>query len=217
MNVLDGRIVSAADEEGHAHANPGRTCAEGQRDLVIEVQTSADENGRVDPDVALEESVTSDNPAEFGENAPFAGQEEVPLQRDGGPEFGVATVTTGVGVDAEGDGNGVVDLRDEEWVADFDRRAKATTNLDGARATTVGVAATTEKRGAIGDEVEVGFEFGAVGRVRARALDDPIDGESVRGGRDEGCDGKPSGKGKLLRAFHHVPLVSVERVRGNGA
>lgn len=143
------------------------------------METSAEEDGGVDPHVA-EEAVASDDAAEFGEDAPPAGQEEVPLESDGGPEFEVvsAIVAAAIGIEAEGDGDGVVDALDEHRVGQFDGGAEAAADFSVTVPAAVDVSAPA---GAVENDIEVRFEFGAVVRVGAWAFDDPIDRKSFRG------------------------------------
>lgn len=143
------------------------------------METSAEENSGVDPHVA-EKAVTPDDAAEFGEDAPPAGEEEVPLEGDGGPEFKVvsAVVTAAVGIEAEGDGDCVVDALDEHRVGQFDRGAEAAADFSVAVSAAVDASAPAC---AIEDDVEVRFEFGAVVWMGAGAFDDPIDRKSFRG------------------------------------
>jgi len=142
------------------------------------VEAGAEENSGVDPHVA-EEAVASNDSAELGKDAPFAGEEEVPLEGDRGPEFEVASavVSAAVGIEAERDGDGVVDALDEHRVGQFNGGAEAAADFSVTVPAAVNIAAPA---GAVENDIEVRFEFGAVVRVGARAFDDPIDRKSLR-------------------------------------
>ena len=168
---------SAADEERYAHADPRAARPHRQRDLVIEVESSAEKDRGIDPDVSSKEPVGMDDAAELRKYAPLARQEEVPLQRDGRPELEItrAVITAAVGVDAERDRDRVVDALDEHRIGQLDRSAKAATEFCVAIRATVN---TSTPSRTVEDHVEVRFELGRVVRMRARTLDDPVDRQS---------------------------------------
>ncbi len=170
---------SAADEERDADADPRAAGTHREGDLVIEVESSTEEHGRIDPNVSGEEPIAVDDATEFRKHAPPARQEEVPLQRNRRPklETARAVITTAIGVHAERDGDRVVDALDEHRIGELNRRAKAAANFGIAIGATVNASAPSC---AVEDHVEVRFELSRVVRMRARTLDHPVDRKSLR-------------------------------------